>query len=238
MIRRRLEPRHWRELIDLTPEHVDAIAHAWLDGPFPGWDALLDRLATANVKTACLSNTNARHWELMQEPGSTNFVPLARLTYRFASHQVRAHKPEPAIYEHVERATNVDPKAILFFDDLAANVAAARERDWSAEIIDTSKDPVEQVRSRPQDTAYLKRKTRILVSRRACPRVDNRLPESRVEPLHPDHRASKTRGQAAQLTINPALPVTRFLLLFSLWLEMQFTLIIRLDLSASQGSTA
>ena len=39
-------------------------------------------------------------------------------------------KPEPAIYELVERRTGVDPGRIWFTDDSPRNVDAALERGW------------------------------------------------------------------------------------------------------------
>ena len=63
----------------------------------------------------------------------------------FASHLIRAHKPEAAIYEYVERATGLAPSALLFFDDAAPNIAAAQSRGWNAQLIDVAVDPVTQI---------------------------------------------------------------------------------------------
>lgn len=41
-------------------------------------------------------------------------------------------KPEPAIFEHCTRRFDLDPSSILFIDDVAQNVAAARDAGWQA----------------------------------------------------------------------------------------------------------
>ena len=82
--------------------------------PFPGWHDLIDAVHAANIRTACLSNTNATHWRLMTTPGSAHHLPLDRLHFRIASHLVGAYKPEPAIYEALERESSVAPNRIVF----------------------------------------------------------------------------------------------------------------------------
>src|SRR5688500_3335374 len=52
-------------LLRVPIECVIAMSNAWLLGPFPGVHELLDDLSAAGLNTACLSNTNASHWELM-----------------------------------------------------------------------------------------------------------------------------------------------------------------------------
>ncbi|MCE9590319.1 MAG: HAD-IA family hydrolase [Planctomycetes bacterium] len=133
------------ELVGMQPGHVSAILDAWLDGPFPGWDGLLDRIEQAGIRTACLSNTNGVHWEMMTRGDGPHRLPLHRLNYQFASHIIGAHKPDPAIYRHVEEATGVTPSAILFFDDVAANVEGARRRGWEGQTIEHPGDPVAQI---------------------------------------------------------------------------------------------
>jgi len=130
----------------LTPEQVLAMNDAYLLGPYSGIDELIDDLHASGIATACLSNTNAVHWQMMQDRTNSNFLPLHRLTHRFASHLIKCCKPDAVIYEHVERQTNVPPQQILFFDDASANVEAARRRGWQAELITVHGEPVQQMR--------------------------------------------------------------------------------------------
>jgi len=122
------------------------VNHAYLLGPYPGVSELIEDLHTAGVQTACLSNTNANHWRMMNDAADANHLPLDRLTHRFASHLIGCCKPDAKIFEHVERATGMSGQQILFFDDAAPNVEAARRRGWNAEVIQVDGDPIGQVR--------------------------------------------------------------------------------------------
>ncbi|MFO0972148.1 MAG: HAD family phosphatase [Phycisphaerae bacterium] len=130
----------------LTPEQVRRVAEAWVHGPFPGVADLLAALRNAGLATACLSNTNAYHWERMSASHGPVSVPLALLTHRFASHEIGLAKPDAAAFEHVERTCGVSGEAILFFDDRAENCRAAAARGWHACPI-TPGDPVAQIRA-------------------------------------------------------------------------------------------
>ena len=101
-------------------------------------------MANANVRTACLSNTVARHWQMMND-NTPSRLPLDRLDYRFASHEIGQRKPTAAIYEHVENTCAVSPATILFFDDRRDNIAAATQRNWQTNIINSHEDPVAQL---------------------------------------------------------------------------------------------
>lgn len=131
----------------MSPDDVSGVVSAWLKGPFEGGEALIDELLAADITTACLSNTNHVHWQLMHEHPKQK-LPLTKLHHRFASHIIGCMKPEAGIYQHVEDTTGLPPEAIVFFDDNAANIAAARGRGWRAHQIDTSADPITQMRNK------------------------------------------------------------------------------------------
>ena len=133
----------------LRPGDVSAIWNAYTRGTYPGAAELLDELKATGVPTACLSNTNAAHWALLNDPASHSWFPFDRLTHAFASHLLRLRKPDDAIYAHVERATGTSAAGIVFFDDVPENVDAARRRGWQANRVDPAPDdPLPQVRSR------------------------------------------------------------------------------------------
>jgi FMN phosphatase YigB (HAD superfamily) len=131
----------------LRPDDIVAMNRVFLRGPYPGAIGLLDELHEAGVATACLSNTSEPHWGMMLDPGGPNYLPLERMTHRFASHLIGATKPHDAIYEHAERTARVPPGSIVFFDDLEANVAAALRRGWRGHVIRTDSDPIAQARA-------------------------------------------------------------------------------------------
>ena len=123
--------------------------------PFPGWHDLIDAVHAANIRTACLSYTNATHWRLMTTPGCAHHLTLDRLHFRIASHLVGAYKPEPAIYEALERESSVAPNRIVFFDDLEANCIGATARGWHAHLITHPGDPVAQIKAHLQNHGVL-----------------------------------------------------------------------------------
>jgi putative hydrolase of the HAD superfamily len=131
----------------LTPQQAFAAHDVFLRGPYPGATGLIDDLARAGMKTACLSNTSDHHWRQMTDRSGSNYMSLDKLTWQFASHLIGVMKPHAGIYEHVERTTQIAPQRIVFFDDLAANVAAAQRRGWNAHQVRLDSDPIAQVRT-------------------------------------------------------------------------------------------
>lgn len=98
---------------------------AWVTGPLEGASALLDRLV---VPAYAASNTNVDHWAC--------FDPQRVLRSRFtalASHHLGARKPEPAYFARAQAIIGRSP--VLFLDDRADNVAAARDAGWVAEQV-------------------------------------------------------------------------------------------------------
>lgn len=135
------------DLGELAPHEVEAVVGIYIREAYAGVDALLDELHAAGAATACLSNTNATHWRLMFDEPTEPFAPLAALHHRFASHLIGARKPDPATYAYVEQAIGVAPERIVFFDDMAENIAAARARGWRAHPVDADHDdPLPQIR--------------------------------------------------------------------------------------------
>jgi putative hydrolase of the HAD superfamily len=52
----------------------------------------------------------------------------------FFSCELGCLKPDPKFYQRIERDLGLPGRAILFWDDLAWNVAAARDLGWNAEV--------------------------------------------------------------------------------------------------------
>jgi putative hydrolase of the HAD superfamily len=130
----------------ITAAQAAAVSRAWLLGPYAGVEALLAGLA-GGVRLACLSNTNAHHWEILQGAGGEVYGWMSRFDYRFASHVIGLAKPDEAVFAHVERATGIEASRILFFDDLAAHCEAARQRGWRAHVIDPAGETVATLRA-------------------------------------------------------------------------------------------
>jgi FMN phosphatase YigB (HAD superfamily) len=75
-----------------------------------------------------LSNTNDMHVEGLFR----DFPVFAHFTGATYSHEAQASKPHRGIYEIACRTHGLDPRATFFIDDLAANIATARELGFHA----------------------------------------------------------------------------------------------------------
>ncbi|MBM3138982.1 MAG: HAD-IA family hydrolase [Chloroflexi bacterium] len=129
-----------------TPEEATRLLEAWQLGEYPGVGRVLDLLERRGIGSGALSNTNALHWAALRPAsGPAAYPTVARLRLAFASHELGLMKPDPAIYEHVERATGATPGRVLFFDDLAPNVEGARARGWQAVRVDPERDTTPQL---------------------------------------------------------------------------------------------
>jgi putative hydrolase of the HAD superfamily len=135
------------KLFGVEPKHIRAVSDIYLLGCYDGVSELLGEITHRGYQTACLSNTNGNHWEIMFGNACGQFAPLAKLQHRFGSQLIGCRKPDPRIYEHVERSTGLTGSAIVFFDDLPENIEAARARGWTAELILHNGDPITQART-------------------------------------------------------------------------------------------
>lgn len=135
---------HYARLAEIVgghaPEEVGRIHMAWILGDYPGMAAAIDRIHAAGLDSACLSNTNAAHWD--QLAGSEAFRRIRR---PHASHLMGLVKPDAEIYRAFERATGAAPGDVVFFDDLAENADAARACGWDAVLVDHGGDTAAQV---------------------------------------------------------------------------------------------
>lgn len=130
-------------------DEVARVHDAWLLEEYRGVADLVTRLSEMpGVQTACLSNTNERHWEVLAPVrGAGRFPSVTRLGRRFASHLMRVSKPDARIFQDFQAALEVKPDQILFFDDGEPNVEAARRAGWRAETIDPAEQTLEQLQA-------------------------------------------------------------------------------------------
>jgi len=75
-----------------------------------------------------LSNTNDMHVEGLFR----DFPVFAEFTGATYSHEARASKPHRPIYEIACRTHGLEPRTTFFIDDLAANIATARDIGFHA----------------------------------------------------------------------------------------------------------
>ena len=99
-----------------------------IPGPVPGSLEIVRDLDAADVPLYAITNFGAEFW--------TAFRPTAPIFALFrdivVSGQEKLVKPDPAIFALAARRFGHAPAAMLFIDDNAANVAAARACGWQA----------------------------------------------------------------------------------------------------------
>ena len=105
-------------------------------GEMPGIAPLLAR-AAKRLPLFVLSNTNNAHVEYFSERYADL---LGHFREIFLSSTIGLRKPDAAAYDHVVGAIGVPASRILFFDDLAENVEAARARGLHAIQVKSSTD--------------------------------------------------------------------------------------------------
>lgn len=125
-----------KPLIAQYPHYEDAI-RAWesgfegmLAGAIPGTAETMDALARAGVPQYALTNLPAE-WV---EPVHALYPQMAHMRDVIVSAHEGVIKPDRKIYEITARRLPHDPADIVFFDDREANVRAAREFGFDAEV--------------------------------------------------------------------------------------------------------
>ncbi len=128
-----------RALADMVPERIalypdyEAEIRAYatrfnqtIPGPVPGSIELVERLAARKVPLYAITNFGAEFW--------AGFRPTAPVFDRFrdivVSGEEKLAKPDPAIFDLARKRFGHDAGAMLFIDDNAANIAAARVLGW------------------------------------------------------------------------------------------------------------
>ena len=128
-----------RALADMVPERIalypeyEAEIRAYatrfndtIPGPVLGSIELVERLAARDVPLYAITNFGAEFW--------AGFRPTAPVFDRFreivVSGEEKLVKPDPAIFELACKRFGHAAEAMLFIDDNAANIAAARTLGW------------------------------------------------------------------------------------------------------------
>jgi glucose-1-phosphatase len=102
--------------------------NAIFTGEMPGIAPLLAR-AAERLPLYAFSNTNGAHVEHFSKAYADI---LGHFREMFLSSAIGLRKPDPAAYDHVVKAIGVPAGRIVFFDDLAENIAGARARGLTA----------------------------------------------------------------------------------------------------------
>lgn len=128
----------------ITPDQAIEVHLAILGKDYPGAATLIRDLKENDVFTCCFSNTNSLHWSRLISPD--HHPALALLDAKFASHELHQAKPLHSAYQAVE-ARFPPHHQVIFFDDTAVNVEAAKECGWNAYRVNPLGDPVAELKN-------------------------------------------------------------------------------------------
>lgn len=98
-------------------------------GLVPGMEEAMDELL-AQGPVYGLSNTNEIHLEYLRD----RFPLMHRFTRLFTSFEMQRRKPYPGIYRDVAAELGMDPRELVFFDDVHANVQGAIRAGMEAHL--------------------------------------------------------------------------------------------------------
>jgi putative hydrolase of the HAD superfamily len=104
---------------------ADWCCHLVLD---PAMLALVEQLVGRH-RVMIFSNTNQQHWEHVVVASGGRLGAFER----HLSHEIGHMKPFRRAYEIVAETAGLAPEAMLFFDDMPANIDAARRAGFQAE---------------------------------------------------------------------------------------------------------
>ena len=128
------------------PDKADLIRlwhDRWIEMFTPRIDGswtILRALREAGVPVFALSNFAVESFVLAER----HYPELVEFDRRYISGQMKLIKPDPAIYQTVERDCGLSGADLFFIDDRADNIAAANARGWqtyhfgTAEALDTA----------------------------------------------------------------------------------------------------
>jgi putative hydrolase of the HAD superfamily len=103
----------------------EMVFEGWASQPDEALATFVARLRAAGTTVAALTNNTSTEAQLLARPELARLFDLA-----ISSADAGLCKPDPALYRHAEARLGAAGDALLFVDDVEANVAAARELRW------------------------------------------------------------------------------------------------------------
>ncbi len=119
---------------DIFPGYVD------------GMQAAIENLLQ-NGPVYCLSNTNELHLSAVRE----RFPLLNQLSKIFASHEIRKRKPYPGIYREVANSLALQPRSLVFFDDLSSNIYGAERAGLESHLFINAEHLLSTMKQNPKE---------------------------------------------------------------------------------------
>ncbi|MGJ8626927.1 MAG: HAD family hydrolase [Sulfitobacter sp.] len=107
----------------------------WIEMASPVIDhsvRLMKALQARDIPVFSLTNFGIESYDL----AATYYAFLREFDRDFISGHMGMIKPNPLIYDTLEKASGVAPEALLFTDDRTENIAAAAQRGWQTHLFE------------------------------------------------------------------------------------------------------
>lgn len=127
--------------------HIAAYATRFnetIPGPIEGTIALVEALHERDMPLYAITNFGAELWQTFRP----TLPVLGRFRDIIVSGEERLVKPDPAIYALAEQRFGHAGRDLLFVDDNAANIAAARAAGWQGHLFTTPASLAADLRAR------------------------------------------------------------------------------------------
>lgn len=102
--------------------------------PMPGMGALVTELRKKRRPLAMLSNTNKLHFDYVK----SKYPVIGKFDRYFLSYKLGLRKPDKRIYAAVLKLTGLEPREIIYFDDVPDFVRAASKMGYNAHLMESS----------------------------------------------------------------------------------------------------
>lgn len=130
----------YADLIALYPDNFNQT----IPGPVPGTHALVEALAAAGMPQYAITNFGAYVWQRFRPTQPV----LNHMRAVVVSGEERLAKPDPAIFHLAQARFGHPASAMLFIDDNAANIAAAKDCGWQVHHFAGAEALAEDLRAR------------------------------------------------------------------------------------------
>lgn len=116
--------------LDIDPGQFLHSFAQWPTGLYPGALAMVERIPS-HFRLALLSNSNVLHWRRVLDEMGLGAV----FDHQFASHLMGKIKPDAEAFEHVLESLDCRASQVIFLDDNALNIEAARSIGMRAQLV-------------------------------------------------------------------------------------------------------
>lgn len=124
----------------------EMVFESWASQPDEALAAFVTGLRAAGTTVAALTNNTSTEAQLLARPELARLFDLA-----ISSADAGLCKPDAALYRHAETRLGAAGPALVFVDDVEANVAAARALGWRGVVFCSTEQAIAEIEAAFKD---------------------------------------------------------------------------------------